>query len=68
MPIGMNSGMNSTRNNVMAVQPQAAPMNIISYSDSGVTQSMGGEGGLSGGMNSTMVAYSYITVRRGRGE
>lgn len=59
LPIGMNNNMNSSRSNVVAVQTQSTPMNILSYPDSNVSQGMGGEGG----MNSAVVTYSYIAVR-----
>lgn len=59
LPIGMNNNMSSSRSNVVAVQTQSTPMNILSYSDSNVSQGMGGEGG----MNSAVVTYSYIAVR-----
>ncbi|KAK8832468.1 hypothetical protein WA577_002942 [Blastocystis sp. JDR] len=56
LPIGMNNNMSSSRSNVVAVQTQSTPMNILSYPDSNVSQGMGGEGG----MNSAVVTYSYI--------
>lgn len=60
--ISMGQGMGSQRANLVPIQQQPSGINIISYTDSGIPQTITADGAMNNAMNTSVVTYPFITV------
>ena len=62
LSISMGQGMNSQRANMVPLQQQPNGINIISYTDGGMPQTMTADGSVNNPINTSVVTYPFITV------
>lgn len=58
----MGNGITAQRTNLVPLQQQPNGMNIISYTDGGISQTISADGSVNAAMNPSVVTYPFIPV------